>query len=295
MSEPFVVMTFNIRCDTSEDGRHAWANRRALALAAIRDHQPDLLALQEATVPQWRDIASALPDLRAFTDDDDAALEMSGDYPCGFVRDARFTIRDAGRFWLSETPQEAGSVTWPSDGGPRLCRWARLQDRLTDRALVFASTHVDTNADAWLRSAEVLHRELDRIARGMPIVLAGDFNCAAGSGAHEYLCTTAGYRDAWNEAGHADAGVITFNGFEPYTTLPSGDSLRQWLERNSQPVELFGHYPGHIGAHHNSRIDWILLRGPLTSLAAANDYRTDRGLLPSDHYPVVAQIACEER
>jgi len=37
-------------------------------------------------------------------------------------------------------------------------------------------------------------------------------------------------------------------------------------------------------------LDWILLRGHLTARSAIIDYRTDEGLLPSDHYPVVARI-----
>ena len=141
-----------------------------------------------------------------------------------------------------------------------------------DRRLIFACTHVDTNAGGWLPSARVLHAELDKVAAGVAIVLVGDFNCAAGSAAHKYLRESGRYRDAWNEAGLSDEGVVTFNGFSPDTRLPDDE--------------------GHSGR--NYRIDWILVRGAIKCVSATSDYRTDRGLFPSDHYPVVAQVEWDD-
>ena len=174
--------------------------------------------------------------------------------------------------------------------GARACGWARLHDRRVDRDLLFSCTHFDTNAGAWLPSAKVLRAELDNVAGGTPIVLVGDFNCAARSEAHTYLLD-AGYRDAWTEAGHADEGIVTYNGFTPCTRLPDDPGQPQdGLERGSVPIDVFGHYPPHAWTHRNYRIDWILLRGPLRCVSAAVDCRSDRGLLPSDHFPVIGTI-----
>ena len=266
MTHGFTVMTFNIRYDTDADGRQAWAHRRDLALALIRDRDPDLLGVQEASGGQWTDIAAALPGWTPFGRAEFEPVEGYDDGPCGFVRSARFERREAGVFWLSDTPDVAGSITWPNDFGARMCCWARLHDRTANRALIFATTHFDTNAGGWLRSAQALRAELDAIAGATPIIVAGDFNCAAGSAAHAYLCAEAGYRDAWNEAGHGDEGVITFNGFMPGAALP-GDAEAG-----------------------NERIDWILVRGGIGCGSAAIDDRTAGGLLPSDHYPVIARL-----
>ncbi len=143
---------------------------------------------------------------------------------------------------------------------------------LGDRELVFASTHVDTNAGSWLPSAKVLHQELDRIAGKADVVLVGDFNCAAGGDAHQYLLTTAGFRDAWREAGNSDDGIVTYHGFTGATRLQHGE------------------YPADAAAHGNYRIDWILVRGQVISTAAEIDYRRDGDLLPSDHYPLLADL-----
>ena len=288
----FTVMTFNIRYDEEADGRHSWRHRRDLAIGTIRHHDPDLLGLQEPTAAQWDDIATALPGFLTFGTPRAELHDTDIDPQGGFIRADRFVRRDSGMFWLSDTPEVPGSLSWPNDWGARACGWARLHDRQADRDLLFACTHFDTNAGAWLPSAKVLHIELDTVAGGTPIVLVGDFNCAARSEAHTYLRLDAGYRDAWTEAGHADEGIVTYNGFMPSTRLP-GDprQLQECQERGSVPIDdEFGHYPPHVRTHGNYRIDWILLRGALKCVSAAVDCRSDRGLLPSDHFPAIGTI-----
>jgi endonuclease/exonuclease/phosphatase family metal-dependent hydrolase len=287
----FRVMSFNIRYGERSDGRRAWPNRRPIVLRTIRDHDPDVLGLQEPTLAQWKDVAAAMPGWLPFGVPGAGSNDGTTDPQGGFVRAERFRILDEGMFWLSETPGVAGSVSWANDWGARACGWARLHDHRAHRDLVFACTHFDTNAGTWLPSAKVLHGELDRVAGATPVVLVGDFNCAAGSDAHAYLRQTAGYRDAWIDAGHRDDGVVTYNGFTPWTRLPDDPGeLQTWLESTSLPADIFGHYPAHVRIHRNYRIDWILLRGGLSAVSATIDCRNDRGLLPSDHYPVVAKI-----
>ena len=272
-------MTFNVRYDEPADGRHAWPHRRRLVAAAIRSHAPDLIGLQEPTVNQWEDMASDLPDWLPFGDasqDEDDCFDRHG----GFIKASRFDVGAGGRFWLSATPHVAGSVSWANDWGPRACGWTRLHDRAAGRELIFASTHLDTNSGAWLPSARVLHAELDEIAHGSPVILVGDFNCAAGSETHAYLLEVAGYRDAWIEAGHSNAGVVTFHGFTQTVQLPD------------EPGRLQEYSPD-VRQHRNCRIDWILFRGPLACGAAAIDYRHEDGLMPSDHYPVFAALSWE--
>jgi endonuclease/exonuclease/phosphatase family metal-dependent hydrolase len=282
-------MTFNIRYDEVSDGRHVWRNRRDLAIATIRARNPDLLGLQEPTEGQWADLAAALPGWSRFGEPEVDAYDAAPQG--GFIRTARFGVRDRGLFWLSDTPSEPNSVSWDNDWGARACGWVRLHDRRAHREIVFACTHFDTNAGAWLPSAAVLHAELDKVAGALPIVVVGDFNCAAGSDAHRYLLSEAGYRDAWSEAGHADEGVLTFNGFTSRTHLTDDhDALKQWLEAPPPGARSFDAKASPIRVGGNNRIDWILVRGPLAVRSAIIDYRDDDGLLPSDHYPVVSRL-----
>src|SRR5262245_58983713 len=259
------VMTFNIRYDDGSDGPLGWRQRRAGVLETIRAHRPDLLAVQEPTESQAQDIAAAMPGWTMFGPAGDEWDDL--DPPRGFYRAERFVERERGVFWLSDTPSIPRSVSFENDYGARACAWVALRERATGRDLVFASTHLDTNQDGSLSSAHVVHAELERIARGAAVIVAGDFNSAAGSAAHGFLTGEAGFHDAWTDAGNIDAGVVTFNHFVVPHVAPSVD-------------EAYG----------NFRIDWILLRGPLACVSAIVDDAIAGPLPPSDHYPVVARI-----
>ena len=261
----FTAMTFNVRYDEETDGANCWSNRRHRVAAAIQAHNPDLLALQEPTALQWSEIARRLDGMR----------EIEG---AGFVRASRFEVRESGAFEVSAR-------------GARMCAWAKLHDRAADRRLVFALTHLDTAAATWLPSAVLLQAKLDAVAGDAGIVLAGDFNCAAGSDAHRYLLGDAGYRDTWYACGRADDGAMTYNGFTPLTTLPADEvTLQSFLDATSSSDSEFAHYQAHVRRYRNYRIDWILIRGALAAASASIDYGDDQGQPASDHYPAIASI-----
>ena len=259
------VTTFNIRYDDGSDGPLAWRPRREGVIATIRAHRPDLIAIQEPTDAQARDIADAMPGWTPFGPSGEEWDDL--DPPRGFFRADRFAVRDSGVFWLSETPDVARSVSFANDYGARACAWVALHDHIGSRDLVFASTHFDTNQDGSLPSAIVLRTELDAIAGSAAVIVAGDFNSPAGSEAHRFLTGAGGYRDAWTAAGLADQGVVTFNHFVVPHVAPKVDD-----------------------AYGNFRIDWILMRGPLECLSATVDDAIAGPLPPSDHYPVIARI-----
>jgi len=259
------VMTFNIRYDDGSEGPLGWRRRRDGAVATIRAHDPDLLAIQEPTEAQAQDIAAAMPDLAMFGPAGEEWDDL--DPPRGFFRRDRFAARGSGVFWLSDTPSIARSVSFANDYGARACAWVRLHDRAGDRGLIFASTHFDTNQDSSLPSARVVDDELRRIGGSASVILAGDFNAPAGSDAHRFLTGDAGYCDAWTCAGNGDEGIVTFNHFVVPHVAPAVDD-----------------------ASGNFRIDWILLRGALTCTSAVIDDARAGPLPPSDHYPVIARL-----
>jgi endonuclease/exonuclease/phosphatase family metal-dependent hydrolase len=282
-------MTFNVRFDSDEKGVPRWARRRARVLEIIRQSDADLISLQEPDASQWADICGSLAGYSPFGvfDDGSGNVEPHG----GLFRTNRFDCRDAGVFWLSETPSVPRSVSWETDWEPRAAGWTRILDRTIDRELVFAGTHFDTSARAWLPSARVLHRELEAIAQGAPTIIAGDFNCAAGSEAHRYLLARGGFRDVWYEAGHGDAGMLTFHGFTGRRNLPADSAARRdWVRAITGEIEAFAHYVDHVRVHENYRIDWILVRGALVGVRAEIDYDTGHGTPASDHYPVIGRL-----
>lgn len=288
----FTVMTFNIRYGDAEDGKHHWKFRKDLTLGTIKTQDPDLLGLQEPTPEQWNYLAAGLPGRTGYGRT--RTEWKNADPPCmgGFFRNDRFSLIEEGRFWLSETPQVPGSIDWPNDWGTRAVGWARLKDTEEEKELIFAVTHFDTNGGAWLPSAKVMNTELEKIRNGLPLIVVGDFNCCAGSEAHVYLTREAGFTDAWTQSGKDDEGVLTFNAFTTQTrlTVDEPEAMKAWLDATTKPEEKFSHYTAHVTKHRNYRIDWILTKGGLKAGAALVDYRNADGLLPSDHYPVIAVL-----
>ena len=255
-------MTFNVRYDEEWDGENCWQNRRAHAIDTVRRHAPDLVGLQEPTPQQREEIAAGLRDLAPRDD--------------VLFRPTRFELRERGAIALS------------SDG-QRTCAWARMLDRTAQRDLLFANAHFDTAEAAWLPSAQTTARCLMDVADAAAVVLVGDFNCAAGCSAHQYLLD-AGFRDAWYETSHQDAGVVTYHGFTGLENLPTGAKLDRFLEETSPAGGEFAHYQAHVRQYGNYRIDWILVRGALSCVTALIDAGKP-ARRSSDHYPVVASIA----
>ena len=290
----FSAMTFNVRTSLANDGPQGWDYRKKPVVRTILDHDPDLLGLQEPTERQWREIGEGLgPGWTGFSF---SRRDRHGPEPHlqgGYFKPARFEKVADGCFWLSDTPDVPGSISFPLHWGARTAVWIRLRDRLADRELVFAVTHFDTHPDSWVPCARVLAGELTRHAGGLPVIVVGDFNCAAGSPAWKYLAEEAGFRDAWTEVGLPEAGALTYNAFTTERSIPFADprEARRRLDAINGDSPEFAHYTEHMLVHRNCRIDWIMIRGALRAVRAEADFRTEDGLLPSDHYPVIATIA----
>jgi len=127
-----------------------------------------------------------------------------------------------------------------------------LETEIHGRKVVFASVHLDHNADPEVRLAqgEKLAAELRPCEEGAwASVLAGDFNDVESSPVMEYL-KSMGYRDAYR-ARHRDSG----------NTFPAGDA--------------------------RSRIDYILVKGRVT-IVSSGLLADDPSL--SDHIGIFAEI-----
>ena len=166
------VMSYNIRYGTARDGEHAWQKRRRLAIGVVEDRRPDVVGMQEVLDFQRREFLEALPGYEAVGRGRDA--DGGGEQSCILYRADRLTLRGHGTFWLSETPDVAGSKSWDA-ALPRVCTWAEFEHR--GRRFTVYNTHFDhRGAAARLESARLLASRV----RG-PAIVTGDFNCAPDS------------------------------------------------------------------------------------------------------------------
>lgn len=255
------VMTFNIRYNEPRDGVNAWANRKQKVADVIRFHKADLVGVQEALLGQLRDLEKMLPDLSwcgvGRTDGKEA-----GEYSAILYRRSRFKLLETNTFWLSETPDKAGSKGW--DGAfPRIVTWAKFKDRRTGKTFVHFNTHFDhVGETARAESASLILKKAAEITGKGPFVLTGDFNVTEDSGA--YRTIMAGSGDIRVE----DARYAAVNGHF------GGDST--WT--NFKQIE-----PG-------KKIDFIFVRKGVKVFEHGILSDNWNGLWASDHLPVLAEI-----
>jgi len=252
------VMSFNIRYGLADDGENHWNNRKRLALARIQAFGPDLLGLQECRDDAQADFIRAnLPEYHFFgthrEGPGDTALEMA---PL-LLRRAAFTLLDSGCFWLSETPEVHGSMSWGS-AYPRTASWAKLACRDTGAELTYVNTHFDYEPAAIDGDAQVLRHWLDQVSSHPPVIVTGDFNADKDSNAYRLLTGEGALIDAFRQVHPPVENEATFPAF-------------------GRPEEM-------------APIDWILVSDHFRVLNAQIDRTRVGNLFPSDHYPVMAVL-----
>ena len=250
------VMSFNLRYGTARDGENAWEHRRDLLLATVTARDPDILGVQEALRFQLDELEDALPGhvLVGVGRDDGAS---AGEYAALLIRRKRFAIDTSGTFWLSDTPETPGSMSW-GNRITRICTWAVLRDRRTGGRLAVFNTHLDHESQpARERGAGLIAERIERIAHGLPVLVLGDFNAGEDNPALARF-RAAGFADTYRVIDPDPAGDGTFSAF-------LGDST-------------------------GDKIDYILARGGWVVDAADILRRRTGDRDPSDHFPVVASV-----
>lgn len=254
---PLTIMTFNLRF-ASDHPPNAWPDRRPVVAETIRDAAPDIIGTQEGLDCQIRDIVADCPDYAAIGIGREP--DGGGETATIFYRQARLTAHDRGHFWLSDTPDLAGSRTW-GNTLPRMATWVLFHDHETDGGLGLLNTHLDhESADARVNGAALICSRLAELEPTFPVVVTGDFNADARADPTY---------DAFLDAGFVDLHVAAVQDLGP-----SYGSFHGYEE------------PVLDGPH----IDWILGRGPLTARSFRLVDTQLHGQRPSDHFPLSVTV-----
>lgn len=263
---PIKVMSFNIRYGAANDGENSWKHRDYLVLETIQNYGPDLIGYQEALKFQVDFLKQNLKGYGFHGIGRDKGTE-EGEYVPVMWKMDRFELVDSGHFWLSETPEIPGSISWDSSL-TRMLSWVVLRDKKAvgyQKELVFANTHFDHRGNqARLESAKLIRQRAEEIMNDIPIILTGDFNTTEDLAPYAALCKAEG-----------------FNG------KPLVDAFRVIHPEVSDNERSFGAW---VGRRDGKRIDWILHTDDFVTLNAAINYTQDAGRYPSDHYPVEAIV-----
>ena len=169
------VMSFNIRYDNPDDSLNNWQYRKDVAAKTIKNQNADIVGTQEVLVNQLNDLKSRLPEYNAIGVGREDGIEK-GEYSAILYKKDRFKEIKSGYFWLSETPEVAGSKGW--DGAcERIATWAILEDISSKKQLFFINTHLDhVGKIARQKGVTLLLSRANALANGLPIIMTGDFN-----------------------------------------------------------------------------------------------------------------------
>jgi endonuclease/exonuclease/phosphatase family metal-dependent hydrolase len=175
-NEKLAVMTFNIRYDNPDDGMFSWDARKGMVFWLIEKYDPDIMGIQEALKGQMDELSVTLSDYQWSGVGRDDGQEQ-GEYVPIFYKTDRFTLLDAGHFWLSDKPEEPGSMGWDA-ACTRMVSWIKLSEISKGVNYFIFNTHFDhVGEEARINSARLLKDNILQIAGNDPVIVMGDFNC----------------------------------------------------------------------------------------------------------------------
>ncbi len=265
-------MSFNTRYENPEDlGSRSWPQRVGGAVRMIRRERPDIIGVQEVLHGQAADLWASLPDYEFYGVGRDDG-KRTGEYSGIFYQRDRFypDPADCGTFWLSDTPERAGSRTWGNEI-PRMAAWVRLVDLATGRGFYVFNTHWDhRNQPSRERAALLIARRIDdRRHPAEPVALIGDFNSVENNPGLIYLTGSrgpvAGSTQVWT------GGLV-----DTYQSLHAAEKNRRTLHfwKNSREGSV--------------KVDHIFVsRG--AKIEQAEIVSADKPMV-SDHFPVTARV-----
>jgi endonuclease/exonuclease/phosphatase family metal-dependent hydrolase len=257
-TENIKVMTYNIRCGFCEDSSNVnnWSKRKYLVAYLIKNHNPDLIGLQEAEMFQVNELIEMLDEYDWYGVSREDGKE-GGESTAILYRTKRFLPEQKQTLWLSETP---GLVSKGWDAMfKRTVTIIKLKDLVSLKEFYYLNTHLDhIGENARTESSKLIVNEIGNYSTYYPVILTGDFNYTSTAEGYKIITSKLSDSKYISKAESID-GNITFNGF--------GNDIKP-----------------------DNKIDFIFVNDKVEVLNHIIETTTFNRLYPSDHYPVIAEI-----
>ena len=257
------VASYNLRNANGSDSARGdgWGQRYPVIAQIVQYHDFDIFGTQECFLHQLKDMKEALPgyDYIGVGRDDG---KDKGEHSAIFYKTGRFDLLDKGNFWFSETPDVPGKG-WDATCCNRICSWGKFRDKESGKVFYFFNSHYDHQGKVARReSSKLLIARIKQIAGTDATVFAtGDFNAVPTD--------------------------------EPMVTLASDGLLLDSYDLSEQPrYGTEGTYNSFkTDSEMMNRIDyiWVTKGTKVKKYAVLNDMQYGR--FPSDHFPVMIQVA----
>jgi len=191
---------------------------------------------------------------------------------------------------------KAGAYKWSAQemraDGARMMAWARFRMKATGKRFFFASVHLETaSKKIRLRQWKQLVAVVPKLAKGLPVVIGGDFNATRnykGDAARKMLpkMRRAGFGDALGQNG---PGYLTYGQARP----------QQLVNARYNSVNHYGRHLDHYKKSNwvGQDVDYLFASNRLriASWGLVADHAKGkhrlRGVIPSDHNMIRAKIS----
>lgn len=256
------VMTLNIRYDNPHDSLNAWPNRIPIFFKFISEEKPDIIGMQEVLWHQYEVMDSVMTEYGSVgVGRDDGA--RAGEMAPVFYRKEHFDLIRTLTFWLSETPEQAGSKGWGASL-PRIVTWIELSDKRTLQHFYCFNTHFAHDSDsARIMSSKMLLDAIGKIADGFPFIATGDFNMLPYSTSYSLL------------TGPDESVPVLKDAYYVSENKPTGPAYS---------LNGFSDRPG------TGRVDYIFVKNGMRVLDHSILTPMENGIFISDHWPVTAKV-----
>lgn len=268
-TDELTIVSLNIRYDNPEDGKNKWKKRIPIVRSFFNQSTPDLIGFQEVTHLQLKDLETMLPAYGWVGRGRKDGL-MGGEYNPIFYRKDRFQLLENATFWLSDTPEDPGSIGWDAQL-PRIVTWVKLRDRESGKLIFHFNTHFDNKGiDSRYKSVDLLAGKIEEIAGESAAIATGDFNI---------------------RKDHSRYGE------KPYLHLMETFSSHLWLESAEFAAEVVlsagatgNGFEEHWEQRPPNAVDYIFVNPHLKVRSYQVDKIIQNGVFISDHWPVLAVV-----
>jgi endonuclease/exonuclease/phosphatase family metal-dependent hydrolase len=260
----FRICQYNVHFDYEDDGaERRWVKRRDLCSGLLLASKASVACIQEEKDDQVDDLKARMPGW-TFVGRGRLA-DGKGEHTSVLFKSDVWSCVDHGDFWLSDTPDTPGSISWGCKYTHK-ATWALLKLAAEGKSgqVVVISTHFDENAgmdEARKKSSEVVRTYIGKHFKKANIVVCGDFNSAVTDASHEVMADTSidpPLQDVWDVVRPPE---------------PAPGTVHHWT-----------------GVAKTKRIDWIFMGGGVTANSIHIDRWNKDGKYGSYHFAVEADL-----
>lgn len=258
------VMTFNLRVDLGVSERDRWECRIKKISKIINENSPLIFGTQEGLFRMLEDIKDNLEGYDWIGEGREEGRD--GEYCAIFYNIKKLILIDKGQFWLSESPEQPGSVSWES-ACPRICTWAHFKFSEDDnKEFIVYNTHLDhISQKAREEGIKLIVNKIKEMKsqKNLPAILMGDFNSTPENTVVKFL------------RGEVMLENQRDNFIDSYSLLDGDIGIT---------------FHDFKGGEKGEPIDFIFVTPEIKMLEVAIKREKIYGGYPSDHYPLIAQV-----